>query len=105
MSGVIMKSVFPQMSVNFRLKEEGCELRLLRLKGPSEQQQRMAAVGTDKELSDLLDFSAMFEPPVSNGKNRPTTLASSQFGGSGVPSLTFSAVAIQSLSTKAESGG
>lgn len=25
----------------------------------------------------------MFEPPVSNGKNRPTTLASSQFGGSG----------------------
>ncbi|CAL8281521.1 unnamed protein product [Lota lota] len=44
----------------------------------------MAAVGTDKELSDLLDFSAMFAPPVSNGKNRPTTLASSQFGGSGV---------------------
>ncbi|KAM7400828.1 hypothetical protein PAMA_005144 [Pampus argenteus] len=44
----------------------------------------MAAVGTDKELSDLLDFSAMFEPPVSNGKNRPTTLASSQFGGSGI---------------------
>ncbi|XP_042283636.1 transcription factor 3a isoform X2 [Thunnus maccoyii] len=41
----------------------------------------MAAVGTDKELSDLLDFSAMFEPPVSNGKNRPTTLASSQFSG------------------------
>ena len=25
----------------------------------SEQQQRMAAVGTDKELSDLLDFSAV----------------------------------------------
>ncbi|XP_056246915.1 transcription factor 3a isoform X2 [Seriola aureovittata] len=44
----------------------------------------MAAVETDKELSDLLDFSAMFEPPVSNGKNRPTTLASSQFGGSGI---------------------
>lgn len=41
----------------------------------------MAAVGNDKELSDLLDFSAMFEPPVSNGKNGPTTLASSQFGG------------------------
>ncbi|XP_072297410.1 transcription factor 3a isoform X3 [Eucyclogobius newberryi] len=40
----------------------------------------MAAVGTDKELSDLLDFTAMFELPVSNGKNRPTTLAS-QFGG------------------------
>uniref|UniRef100_A0A8C7R1R3 Transcription factor E2-alpha n=1 Tax=Oncorhynchus mykiss TaxID=8022 RepID=A0A8C7R1R3_ONCMY len=50
---------------------------------PKEQQQRMATVGTDKELSDLLDFSAMFAPPVSNGKNRPTTLASSQFGGSG----------------------
>uniref|UniRef100_A0A8C6SVD9 Transcription factor E2-alpha n=1 Tax=Neogobius melanostomus TaxID=47308 RepID=A0A8C6SVD9_9GOBI len=48
----------------------------------SEQQQRMAAVGTDKELSDLLDFSAMFAPPVANGKNRPMTLASSQFGGS-----------------------
>uniref|UniRef100_A0A8C8J609 Transcription factor E2-alpha n=1 Tax=Oncorhynchus tshawytscha TaxID=74940 RepID=A0A8C8J609_ONCTS len=46
-------------------------------------QQRMAAVGTqDKELNDLLDFSAMFAPPVANGKNRPTTLASSQFGGS-----------------------
>ncbi|CAB1317172.1 unnamed protein product [Coregonus sp. 'balchen'] len=44
----------------------------------------MATVGTDKELSDLLDFSAMFAPPVSNGKNRPTTLASSQFGGSGM---------------------
>ncbi|XP_056276537.1 transcription factor 3a isoform X3 [Pseudoliparis swirei] len=44
----------------------------------------MAAVETDKELNDLLDFSAMFEPPVSNGKNRPTTLASSQFGGSGM---------------------
>ncbi|KAL0966418.1 hypothetical protein UPYG_G00295080 [Umbra pygmaea] len=42
----------------------------------------MAIVGTDKELSDLLDFSAMFAPPVSNGKNKPTTLASSQFGGS-----------------------
>lgn len=25
----------------------------------NEQQQRMAAVGTDKELSDLLDFSAV----------------------------------------------
>uniref|UniRef100_A0A8P4FZH4 Transcription factor E2-alpha n=1 Tax=Dicentrarchus labrax TaxID=13489 RepID=A0A8P4FZH4_DICLA len=47
-------------------------------------QQRMAAVETDKELNDLLDFSAMFEPPVSNGKNRPTTLGSSQFGGSGI---------------------
>uniref|UniRef100_A0A665WHQ4 Transcription factor E2-alpha n=1 Tax=Echeneis naucrates TaxID=173247 RepID=A0A665WHQ4_ECHNA len=48
----------------------------------NEQQQRMAAVGTDKELSDLLDFSAMFAPPVANGKNRTMTLASTQFGGS-----------------------
>uniref|UniRef100_A0A7N5ZTU9 Transcription factor E2-alpha n=1 Tax=Anabas testudineus TaxID=64144 RepID=A0A7N5ZTU9_ANATE len=47
----------------------------------NEQQQRMAAVGTDKELSDLLDFSAMFAPPVANGKNRTMTLASSQFSG------------------------
>uniref|UniRef100_A0A3B4AXI3 Uncharacterized protein n=1 Tax=Periophthalmus magnuspinnatus TaxID=409849 RepID=A0A3B4AXI3_9GOBI len=47
-----------------------------------DQPRRMAAVGTDKELSDLLDFTAMFELPVSNGKNRPTTLAS-QFGGAG----------------------
>ncbi|XP_056368535.1 transcription factor E2-alpha isoform X14 [Oenanthe melanoleuca] len=49
----------------------------------NQQQQRMAAVGTDKELSDLLDFSMMFPLPVANGKNRPTTLASTQFGGSG----------------------
>uniref|UniRef100_A0A8D3E6W1 Transcription factor 12 n=1 Tax=Scophthalmus maximus TaxID=52904 RepID=A0A8D3E6W1_SCOMX len=42
-------------------------------------QQRIAALGTDKELSDLLDFSAMFSPPVTGGKNRPTTLGSSQF--------------------------
>ncbi|XP_058440815.1 transcription factor 12 isoform X2 [Marmota monax] len=46
------------------------------------QQQRMAAIGTDKELSDLLDFSAMFSPPVNSGKTRPTTLGSSQFSGS-----------------------
>ncbi|XP_044309453.1 transcription factor E2-alpha isoform X15 [Varanus komodoensis] len=46
------------------------------------QQQRMAVAGTDKELSDLLDFSMMFPLPVANGKNRPTTLASTQFGGS-----------------------
>ncbi|XP_040910859.1 transcription factor 3a isoform X1 [Toxotes jaculatrix] len=44
----------------------------------------MAAVETDKELSDLLDFSAMFEPPVSNGKNRPTTLGRTGFGSSGI---------------------
>ncbi|XP_026554747.1 transcription factor E2-alpha isoform X4 [Pseudonaja textilis] len=48
------------------------------------QQQRMAAAGTDKELSDLLDFSMMFPLPVTNGKNRPTTLGSTQFGGSGL---------------------
>ncbi|XP_040890765.1 transcription factor 12 isoform X1 [Toxotes jaculatrix] len=47
-------------------------------------QQRIAALGTDKELSDLLDFSAMFSPPVSGGKNRPTTLGSSQFSASGM---------------------
>ncbi|KAJ8247877.1 hypothetical protein GJAV_G00251580 [Gymnothorax javanicus] len=46
-------------------------------------QQRIAAIGTDKELSDLLDFSAMFSPPVNSGKNRPTTLGSSQFSASG----------------------
>ncbi|XP_031719936.1 transcription factor 3b isoform X4 [Anarrhichthys ocellatus] len=50
----------------------------------NEQQQRMAAVGTDKELNDLLDFSAMFASPVANGKNRTMTLASSQFGGSAI---------------------
>ncbi|XP_051495966.1 transcription factor E2-alpha isoform X7 [Apus apus] len=50
----------------------------------NQQQQRMAAVGTDKELSDLLDFSMMFPLPVANGKNRPTTLTSTQFGGSGL---------------------
>uniref|UniRef100_A0A6J0SNQ9 Transcription factor E2-alpha n=1 Tax=Pogona vitticeps TaxID=103695 RepID=A0A6J0SNQ9_9SAUR len=48
------------------------------------QQQRMAAAGTDKELSDLLDFSMMFPLPVANGKNRPTTLASTPFGGTGL---------------------
>ncbi|XP_063771869.1 transcription factor E2-alpha isoform X2 [Pseudophryne corroboree] len=53
-------------------------------------QQRMAAVGTDKELSDLLDFSMMFPLPVANGKSRPTTLASTQFGGSGMEERTGS---------------
>ncbi|XP_078054506.1 transcription factor E2-alpha-like isoform X8 [Mustelus asterias] len=53
-----------------------------------EEQQRMAAIGTDKELSDLLDFSAMFSPPASNGKNRPTTLGSNQFGGTGLDERT-----------------
>ncbi|XP_023256506.1 transcription factor 12 isoform X2 [Seriola lalandi dorsalis] len=51
-------------------------------------QQRIAALGTDKELSDLLDFSAMFSPPVSGGKNRPTTLGSSQFSASGMDERT-----------------
>uniref|UniRef100_A0A8B9UUN9 Transcription factor 12 n=1 Tax=Anas zonorhyncha TaxID=75864 RepID=A0A8B9UUN9_9AVES len=57
----------------------------------NQQQQRMAAVGTDKELSDLLDFSMMFPLPVANGKNRPTTLASTQFGGSGISCSCWSA--------------
>uniref|UniRef100_A0A4W3K078 Transcription factor 12 n=1 Tax=Callorhinchus milii TaxID=7868 RepID=A0A4W3K078_CALMI len=48
-------------------------------------QQRMAVIGTDKELSDLLDFSAMFSPPVNSGKNGPITLASSHFSGSDSP--------------------
>lgn len=48
----------------------------------------MAAIGTDKELSDLLDFSAMFSPPVNSGKTRPTTLGSSQFSGSGMDERT-----------------
>ncbi|XP_069337025.1 transcription factor E2-alpha isoform X1 [Eulemur rufifrons] len=48
------------------------------------QPQRMAPVGTDKELSDLLDFSMMFPLPVANGKGRPTSLAGAQFGGSGL---------------------
>ncbi|XP_061593671.1 transcription factor 3b isoform X1 [Cololabis saira] len=50
----------------------------------NEQQQRMAAVETDKELNDLLDFSAMFAPPVANGKNRTMTLASTHFGASAI---------------------
>ncbi|XP_036440269.1 transcription factor 12 isoform X4 [Colossoma macropomum] len=54
-------------------------------------QQRIAALGTDKELSDLLDFSAMFSPPVSSGKNRPTTLGSSQFSASGIDERTAEA--------------
>ncbi|XP_072779092.1 transcription factor 4-like isoform X3 [Taeniopygia guttata] len=53
-------------------------------------QQRMAALGTDKELSDLLDFSAMFSPPVSSGKNGPTSLASGHFTASNVEDRTSS---------------
>ncbi|OBS74802.1 hypothetical protein A6R68_14672 [Neotoma lepida] len=47
------------------------------------QSQRMAPVGSDKELSDLLDFSMMFPLPVANGKGRPAALAGTQFAGSG----------------------
>ncbi|XP_035384085.1 transcription factor 3a isoform X3 [Electrophorus electricus] len=47
---------------------------------------RMTTAGTDKELSDLLDFSVMFPLPVSNGKNR----GSGQFGGSGLEDRTGS---------------
>ncbi|XP_051508588.1 transcription factor 12 isoform X2 [Myxocyprinus asiaticus] len=54
-------------------------------------QQRIAAIGTDKELSDLLDFSAMFSPPVNSGKNRPTTLGSSQFSAAGMDERTSQA--------------
>ncbi|XP_026793290.2 transcription factor 12 isoform X2 [Pangasianodon hypophthalmus] len=59
--------------------------------GRMNPQQRIAAIGTDKELSDLLDFSAMFSPPVSSGKNRPTTLGSSQFSASGIDERTTEA--------------
>ncbi|XP_075885386.1 transcription factor 4 isoform X4 [Nelusetta ayraudi] len=64
-------------------------------------QQRMAALGTDKELSDLLDFSAMrnsdlkmfptsmmFSPPVSSGKNGPTSLGSGHFSGTNMEERT-----------------
>ncbi|XP_047426650.1 transcription factor 4-like isoform X4 [Mugil cephalus] len=54
-------------------------------------QQRMAALGTDKELSDLLDFSAMFSPPVSSGKNGPTSLGSGHFSGSNMEERTSAA--------------
>lgn len=37
---------------------------LLRLNGQSEPQQRMAAVETDKELNDLLDFTAVSRPNI-----------------------------------------
>uniref|UniRef100_A0A3B4Z2T6 Transcription factor 4 n=1 Tax=Stegastes partitus TaxID=144197 RepID=A0A3B4Z2T6_9TELE len=53
-------------------------------------QQRMAALGTDKELSDLLDFSAMFSPPVSSGKNGPTSLGSGHFSGSSTSAFSLS---------------
>ncbi|KAM9440262.1 transcription factor 3a isoform 2-T2 [Clarias gariepinus] len=45
---------------------------------------RMGTAGTDKELSDLLDFSAMFPLPGMTGKNRPSAQAGGQFGGSGL---------------------
>ncbi|KAM8828758.1 transcription factor 4 isoform 3-T3 [Spinachia spinachia] len=46
------------------------------------------ALGTDKELSDLLDFSAMFSPPVSSGKNGPTSLGSGHFSSSNMEERT-----------------
>ncbi|KAM4527210.1 transcription factor 4 isoform 3-T3 [Odontesthes bonariensis] len=58
--------------------------------GKMHHQQRMAALGTDKELSDLLDFSAMFSPPVS-GKNGPTSLGSGHFSGSSMEERTNAA--------------
>ncbi|XP_076842473.1 LOW QUALITY PROTEIN: transcription factor 4 [Brachyhypopomus gauderio] len=67
-------------------------------------QQRMVALGTDKELSDLLDFSAMrnsdlkmfptsmmFSPPGSSGKNAPPSLASGHFSGAAVEDRVSSA--------------
>ncbi|XP_006897995.1 PREDICTED: transcription factor E2-alpha isoform X1 [Elephantulus edwardii] len=48
------------------------------------QPPRMAPVGTDKELSDLLDFSMMFPLPVANGKGRPAPLVGAPFTGSGL---------------------
>ncbi|XP_041110185.1 transcription factor 4-like isoform X10 [Polyodon spathula] len=66
-------------------------------------QQRMAALGTDKELSDLLDFSAMrnsdlkmfptsmmFSPPVSSGKHGPTSVGSGHFTGTSLEDRTSS---------------
>ncbi|XP_053507341.1 transcription factor 3a isoform X2 [Ictalurus furcatus] len=44
----------------------------------------MSTAGTDKELSDLLDFSAMFPLPGANGKSRANAQAAGQFGGSGL---------------------
>uniref|UniRef100_A0A7N6AMM0 Transcription factor 4 n=1 Tax=Anabas testudineus TaxID=64144 RepID=A0A7N6AMM0_ANATE len=51
-------------------------------------QQRMAALGTDKELSDLLDFSAVRKSIFSffSGKNGPTSLGSGHFSGSSTSS-------------------
>ncbi|XP_060725637.1 transcription factor 3a isoform X1 [Tachysurus vachellii] len=45
---------------------------------------RMSTAGTDKELSDLLDFSAMFPLPGMNGKNRPNAQTGGQFSGPGM---------------------
>ncbi|XP_062843682.1 transcription factor 3a isoform X2 [Trichomycterus rosablanca] len=49
---------------------------------------RMGAAATDRELSDLLDFSVMYPLQVQNGKNRANGQAngqvSGQFGGSGL---------------------
>ncbi|XP_058274604.1 transcription factor 3a isoform X2 [Hemibagrus wyckioides] len=45
---------------------------------------RMSTAGTDKELSDLLDFSAMFPLPGAHGKNRPNAQSSGQFASTGL---------------------
>uniref|UniRef100_A0A8C5TWG6 Uncharacterized protein n=1 Tax=Malurus cyaneus samueli TaxID=2593467 RepID=A0A8C5TWG6_9PASS len=47
----------------------------------NQQQQRMAAVGTDKELSDLLDFSMVSEIPPSPAA--PAGGSAQHRGGSG----------------------
>uniref|UniRef100_A0A7N8WUL5 Transcription factor 4 n=1 Tax=Mastacembelus armatus TaxID=205130 RepID=A0A7N8WUL5_9TELE len=61
-------------------------------------QQRIAALGTDKELSDLLDFSAMFSPPVSSGKNGPTSLGSGHFSSSSTSALSYFSSSFSPLS-------
>ncbi|XP_030630180.1 transcription factor 3a [Chanos chanos] len=44
----------------------------------------MTAVGTDKELYEIFGINTMFPSSVSNVKDRPTALAGSQFGVSGL---------------------
>ncbi|XP_069912039.1 transcription factor E2-alpha-like [Oryctolagus cuniculus] len=45
--------------------------------------QIIAPVGSDKVLSDLLEFSMMFLLPMASGKGWPVSLASAQFRGAG----------------------
>ncbi|XP_041059801.1 transcription factor 4-like isoform X4 [Carcharodon carcharias] len=49
---------------------------------------RMLAHGYLGRLSNVLLLKRMFSPPASNGKNRPTTLGSNQFGGTGLDERT-----------------